>query len=137
MKYISRFDTTHSFYMHVYFLATSMSCLELKEAEFIQIQLVTFMEMLLTSAFIGTIINFPARKTLIFCSPRSRLALGFTQPSLQCILGAPFTDMQELGHPELMITHLNCLRRESIELYLHSPTSSRHELNLYRMEFKC
>jgi hypothetical protein len=126
MKDISRFDTSHSYYMHVYFLAISMSCLELTEAEFIQIHLVTLMEMLLTSAFIATIINFPARKTLTFCSPRSRLALGPTQPSLQCILEAPFTDMQELGHAELMITHFNCLRRESTELYLHSPMSSWH-----------
>ena len=52
-----------------------------------------------------------SKKTLIFCSPRSRLALGPTQPSLQCILAAPFTDMQELGHEELMITHLSCLKR--------------------------
>ena len=126
MKYISRFDASLSYYMHVYFLATSMSCSQLTEAEFIQIQLVTFMEMLLTSAFFATIIKFPARKTLIFCSPRSRLALGPSQSSLQCILGAPFTDMQELGHEELMITHLNCLSRVSMEPYLHSPTSSRH-----------
>jgi len=112
--------------MHVYFLSASMSCLELTEAEFIQIQLVTFMEMLLTLAFIVTIIKLPAKKILIFCSPGSRLALGPTQPSRQCILGAPVTDMQELGHEELMITQLKCLSRESMELYLYSPMSSRH-----------
>jgi hypothetical protein len=49
--------------MHVDFLAASLSYLELTEAEFIQIQPVTFMEMLFTSAFIVTIIKFAAKKT--------------------------------------------------------------------------
>jgi hypothetical protein len=102
--------------MHVYFFETSMSCLESAEAEFIQTQLVSFMKMLFTSAFIATTIKFPAKITLSFCSPRSRLALGPIQTSIHCIPGTPFTDMQQLEHEELMITHLNFLSKECMEL---------------------